>query len=82
MRFCRSLGRKTPRLTGRKASLCYDGAAQWEPDRKADMDAKLTALAKAYARTVYDEEIMLTSALASLPAPLQSEMAPEDLSEL
>ena len=37
------------------------------------MDAKLTALAKAYARTVYDEEIMLTSALASLPAPSHHE---------
>lgn len=73
MRFCRSLGRKTPRLTGRKSSLCYDGADQWEPDRKADMDAKLTALAKAYARTVYDEEIMLISALASLPAPSHHE---------
>ncbi|MGN0071114.1 MAG: M20/M25/M40 family metallo-hydrolase [Atopobiaceae bacterium] len=37
------------------------------------MDARIAALVKAYARTVYDEEIMLVSALASLPAPSHHE---------
>ncbi|GEM_PF-486500 len=37
------------------------------------MDPKLLSLAQSYASSVYDEEIMLVSALASLPAPSHHE---------